>query len=111
MNRFLAILIGFFTLFPFASIAAMLYVYFGTTVYPSGEVDSPVSLPVLIVIMVACLVTIVDVIVLPVPYVMHVFKNGRLNDNQKIIWTSVLLVGNIVTMPVYWWKYMWRRSP
>jgi hypothetical protein len=110
MNRFLAILIGFFTVFPFVSIAAMLYAYFGTTVYPNGEVESPVSLPVLIVIVISCLVTIVDVIVLPVPYVMHVFKNGRLNDNQKIVWTSVILVGNILAMPFYWYWYMWKQK-
>lgn len=42
-------------------------------------------------------------------YVIHLFRNGRIEPNMKAVWAVVLLMGGLFAMPAYWYLYFWRR--
>jgi hypothetical protein len=39
-------------------------------------------------------------------YVRHAFTNRALKPEEKTLWITVLLLGNVVAMPIYWWYYI-----
>ena len=43
-------------------------------------------------------------------YIVHVFKNSALSDNTRILWTIIILMGNVVAMPVYWYLHIWKGT-
>lgn len=47
---------------------------------------------------------------LTILYVMDATRNQRLTREQRAIWTAILLVGNIIAIPVYWFVHV-LRSP
>ncbi len=44
---------------------------------------------------------------LTVFYMVDVFRNERVNKDQKVLWAIVLFMGNMIAMPVYWYLYIW----
>jgi hypothetical protein len=41
-------------------------------------------------------------------FVSHIYRNDRLSDQQKSLWTTIVLLGNVFAIPFYWWLYIWR---
>ena len=50
--------------------------------------------------------TILLMFALTAVYVIHVFRSDQLPSDRRIMWVIVLLFGNIVAFPIYWWIYM-----
>ncbi len=50
---------------------------------------------------------------LVIAYIVYVFKTRHVPAEKKALWAAVLLFGNIIAMPVFWFLYVWRplRSP
>ena len=46
--------------------------------------------------------TMLIVMALMVFYIVNVFKNERVDKDQKVLWAVVLFMGNMIAMPVYW---------
>lgn len=42
-------------------------------------------------------------------YIVHVFRNPALPESRRVLWAVVLFMGNMVSMPVYWFLYIWRH--
>ena len=61
---------------------------------------------VIVVLGVAHFATILLVIGLLIFYVRHVFRNPQLTSEQKSLWIIVLLFGNPIAMPIYWYHYV-----
>ena len=40
-------------------------------------------------------------------YIVHALTTQAVPDNRRRFWVVILLVGNLVAMPVYWYKYVW----
>lgn len=57
------------------------------------------------------ILTILLVIALTAIYVVNVFRNDRVKENQKPLWAIVLLLGGMIAMPVYWYLYIWPEKP
>jgi hypothetical protein len=55
--------------------------------------------------------TILLMFALTAVYVVHVFKSDQLPSDRRIMWVIVLLFGNIVAFPIYWWIYMRPGAP
>lgn len=55
--------------------------------------------------------TIMWMFCLVVIYILNVFKNDQIIQEIKILWALLIFFGNVVTMPVYWYLYIWRDSP
>ncbi|HTS83254.1 MAG TPA: hypothetical protein VMH40_21840 [Myxococcaceae bacterium] len=42
-----------------------------------------------------------------VVYIVDVFRNPRVRNEQKALWAVVLFLGNVFAMPVYWSLHVW----
>ena len=51
--------------------------------------------------------TMLEIIVLLVIYIGHLFRTDRVPQDKKALWAVVLLLGNMIAMPVYWCLYIW----
>ncbi len=49
------------------------------------------------------------VIGLMIFYIVDLFRNPRVPGEMKALWAIVLFLGNLVSMPVYWYLYIWRE--
>lgn len=43
-------------------------------------------------------------------YIVHVFKNSAFKDDRRLLWAAVLFMGGPLSMPVYWWLYVWKGA-
>lgn len=43
-------------------------------------------------------------------YFIYVMNNPKLNQNQKTNWFMMLFFGNIITMIIYWYKFIWKSE-
>lgn len=41
-------------------------------------------------------------------YVVYLFKSGIVPKDKRILWTVVLVAGNMFAMPFFWFLYVWR---
>jgi len=51
------------------------------------------------------------VLALTILYMVHLFRTDRVPADKKALWAVVLLLGNVLAMPVYWYFYMWPKQP
>lgn len=51
--------------------------------------------------------TILEFSVLIAGYIGHLLSNDKVSQNTKAVWTVILLLGNVIAMPVYWYIYIW----
>lgn len=42
-------------------------------------------------------------------YVINVFKNPRVIQDERALWITVLILGNVITFPFYWYLHIWRE--
>jgi len=56
------------------------------------------------------MLTMALVLALMVLYIVHLFNTDRVPSDKKALWAVVLLLGNLLAMPVYWFFYMWPRD-
>lgn len=43
-------------------------------------------------------------------YAWHLFHGKVLDSEKRLLWSIVLLVGNVFTMPIYWYKHIWHAE-
>ena len=41
-------------------------------------------------------------------FIADVFKNNKVKKDLKAVWVIILLMGNLIAMPIYWYLYIWR---
>ena len=41
-------------------------------------------------------------------YIVNIFKNDKVRQDQKALWVIVLFFGAIIAMPVYWYLFIWK---
>lgn len=42
-------------------------------------------------------------------YILHVSNNEEISSHKKFLWKAILVLGNILAMPIYWYKYVWHK--
>ena len=55
-------------------------------------------------------ITLISVPCLLVFYIVDCWRNSRVAKNQKALWNVVLLAGQHLAFPVYWYLYLWRQT-
>jgi hypothetical protein len=53
--------------------------------------------------------TVLLAMVLLVLYIVHIGMSGRVPRNRMALWIVLVLLGSMLTMPVYWYLYIWRE--
>jgi hypothetical protein len=52
---------------------------------------------------------IVLALVIPLLFVLHALRSGRIEEEQRTTWIVVLLLGGILVAPFYWYLFVWRE--
>ncbi|MFH0988661.1 MAG: hypothetical protein V1799_01455 [bacterium] len=47
------------------------------------------------------------IIGLEIFYIITIFRNDRLQQNEKFFWAIAIFVGTIIAMPIYWYLHVW----
>jgi len=57
--------------------------------------------------------TILMMLCLMVYYVLHALDNENLDDksNKRLLWVLILFFGNMIAMPIYFYRYIWKTPP
>jgi len=111
MSKNRKVLVGLATCLPFVALVifygAIFFMVFASMGSHHGkEPDIPGGWAAIGIL---ALSTIVWVIVLLVGYIGHVYRNEQIEPGTKLLWTIVILFGNIFAMPIYWYIYVWRE--
>jgi hypothetical protein len=43
-------------------------------------------------------------------YITYLLKTDKVTAEKKALWAVVLFLGNMMTMPVFWYLYIWKSS-
>jgi hypothetical protein len=46
---------------------------------------------------------------MPIFYVVYLFKTDRVPVEQKALWATVIILGHMLAMPVFWYLHVWRE--
>ncbi len=57
------------------------------------------------------LITVICLIALEVFYIRDAYRNPGVAGGRRGLWAVVLLMGNVVAMPIYWYLYIWKQEP
>ena len=106
MSKGKAIILGIFTAFP-----PLYVVFFFGTAFVDVMTDFWTETTfVPRVIFPLHLFTILETFALMAIYIHNLFKTDRVPQDKKALWASVLLLGHMLTMPVYWYHYIWKEG-
>jgi hypothetical protein len=50
----------------------------------------------------------IDVFVLIFVYIRYLFKTDTVPKDKKALWAVVLFLGNMISMPIFWYLYVWK---
>ena len=110
MSKGKAIALAVFTAWPILYMFLFIVVGFGFTVlgiFSGGHFSEP---PILVMIIFPLhFLTMLEMMGLMVIYIVHLFKTDRVPQDKKALWAVVLLLGNVLAMPVYWYFYIWKE--
>ena len=103
MSRTKALALGALTIWP----VVYTLLFMGMMAYMALFTANGSMPPFLALIFVLHLLTMLEVFVLLVFYVVHLFKTAAIPQDKKALWGVVLFLGNVLSMPVYWYLYIW----
>jgi hypothetical protein len=107
-NRYLALLVGFFTILPTIYSLVFICIAAQTALALSSGGRPPETLRHLAVVHVG-----ITLLMLPLAvfYIVHAFNNPALKDDKRLVWVVILFMGLPISAPIYWWLYIWRIPP
>jgi glucan phosphoethanolaminetransferase (alkaline phosphatase superfamily) len=76
--------------------------------FPGSSV-SPEMMAFGTILLLVHLATIVVVIALMVLYIREIVTRDWASRSGKALWIVLLVVGSVLTLPVYWYLYVWRE--
>ena len=107
VSRAMAVFVGLLTLWPPVYTLVFLWRVLGSGNDPALLTGSDAF----ILMFRLQLVTMVLTIGLMAHFVVHVFNNGRLSAEGRVLWLAMLLLGNMFAFPLYWLLHVWRSPP
>lgn len=106
MNKTKALVLAAFTVWPVAyMLFFMATVASSFVLMRSGSNQMPSFFGVLIVLH---FFTMAEMVGLLVFYISHLFRTEAVAQDKKALWAVVLFMGNALSMPVYWYLYVWK---
>jgi hypothetical protein len=108
------VLLGLATAWPLVwmliFLSAGLYQVFSETSLWPPTLPSGTPRWMLYVIAVHSLTCVLNLAILAT-YMIHLFKSDRVSQDKKVFWAVVLLAGNVIAMPVFFYLYVWKDAP
>jgi hypothetical protein len=114
MTRKAKITLAILTLWPFCYFFIFLAAFVVLMLTLSGSEPSSDGPPLFVCVLFALhFATIIEVLALAIYYVVHLFTRSAVPQDKRALWAVVLILGNMLAMPVYWYFYIWpeREEP
>ncbi len=102
------LLLGAATLWPIAYFFIFIITIFATVVFAPKPGPGGGAPPLIAWIFPVHILTMLLILGLTVFYIVDVFRNNRVDNNQKALWAIVIFLGNMIGMPIYWYLYIWK---
>jgi hypothetical protein len=110
MKKSTKILLALATLWPFVYMILFFVMIFSMVMFMPTQSGEESEAPTFILIIFPLhLLTMLWIMALTVFYIVNVFRNDRVDKDKKALWAVVILLGNMIAMPVYWYLYIWRE--
>lgn len=110
MARGRKITLAVFTAWPFLYMFLVMCAVFGMMISGFSDGGRSSGIPtIMMIIFPLHFFTMVEVLVLLVVYMTHLFKTDRVSQDKKVLWAVVLFLGNIIAMSIYWYLYIWKE--
>jgi hypothetical protein len=110
----LALVIGVITVWPFVYMLAFMVFFIVTAFSFVSAAQHPHQPPpgpgLMLYIFIPHILTMLLMFALMAFYIVHVFKNGALKDDRRVLWAVVLFMGLPFAAPIYWWLFVWRPA-
>ena len=73
--------------------------------------DNPSAEPpiIMMVIFPLHIFTMFEIFVLIAIYMFYLFKTDVVPQDKKALWAVVLFLGNMISMPIFWYLYIWKK--
>jgi hypothetical protein len=98
-----AMLLGFLTIVP------AIYAVFFIGVWFAGFFSLIKFSPSFLVgLFIAHFAIICLLFALAIYYIRHVYRNETLKPEERPMWVLLLVFVNVISMPMYWQRYVWR---
>ncbi|MDX1586374.1 MAG: hypothetical protein R3222_06510 [Balneolaceae bacterium] len=106
------IIVGILTFLPFIGLMSLMGLLLFEILFLMLS-DTPVN-PLLYLSYLGYVVPIISVFVLiylslGIFYFIHIIQNDLLDAEKKVLWITVLIILNGLSMPFYWYKHLWKR--
>jgi cytochrome bd-type quinol oxidase subunit 2 len=102
VNRFLAVVLGLLSILPLAAVPLSLFVLFPQVANTAAAAGRSFLVEG-VLIMAGFLVMAF--------YVAYVWRSRRVPRAQKRMWSMLIIIGSVFTMPVFWFLYIWKDRP
>jgi hypothetical protein len=104
MTKKKALVLAFLTAWPY------LFLFFSWLVDRSGLIDpaSPAAMTGFILYLVTLILTGLLVPSLVIFYLVYLLTRPDLPLDRKLIWSALLVIGHIFTMPIFWVLFIWK---
>ncbi len=110
MSRGKAITLGIFTAWPFVFLVIFTVAMFATFLSDISSSAAEPEPPLLFFLVIPLqLLTMLVVFILVIIYVVFLFRTETVSQDKKALWAAVLILGNMIAMPVFWYLYVWKQ--
>ncbi len=114
MNKSKKILLGIATLWPILSVSIVFGLTFSFLINPTESETMIVNAAhpggIIAYLLSAHILTSLLTVILLVIYIRDVLKNDKVPETRKTLWTLLLLFGNVIAMPIYYYLYIWKKA-
>ncbi len=104
MNKTRALLLGVLTVVPMAYMVFFFAIAISLMLGP-GRNRIASFFPLLMIMHFSVIVFVWSLIAF---YVWYVFKTDEVPADKKALWAAVLFLGNMISMPIFWYLYIWK---
>jgi len=105
MTKKKAVTLGVFTFLPI--LYYFVFISFFFLIYTSINNEQNQFTTIFLVIFPIHFAMMINIIILLVIYIKDVFKNINIEESKRTLWALVLFFGNMIAMPIYWYKNIW----
>lgn len=108
MSNSKKILLGFLAIWPFFYMI-LFFSFIFYMMFASFSGESEAFTPLVLIIFPLHFLTMIEIAVALTLYIIHAFKNKSFNSDKRLLWTVVIFMGNIISMPIYWYLFVWKE--
>jgi hypothetical protein len=110
MSKSKKISLGFLTILPLLYLFTFM-VFFISMILTIDKQPASSGMPtVILAMMIAHVLMMLLMICLITFYIIHSFNNQMIQQDKKVLWTILIFMGSFISMPIYWYLFIWKDS-